>query len=81
MNTDQERSVDALSLFYGGWTKVTTIYSWATLCTTAGNQPNWLVYPDGSVESDHEKPIKMTAEQLHAAVYDRDDMPGRDPGE
>lgn len=81
MNTDQQKSIDALSLFYGGWAKIMDVSEDypsklrpVVSCHTAGDQPNWIVFEDGSAiggcEAPYDNIIKMTPEQIHTAVYD-----------
>lgn len=79
MTTDQQKSIDGLSLFYGGWAKIDDCSSEypaemrpVVRCYTAGNQPNWIVYEDGSATGavPHGDIMKATAEQLHAVIYD-----------
>lgn len=81
LSTDQERSVEALSLFYGGWAKTEGGSNNTITCMTAGSQPNWVVFEDGSVVSSDG--LKMSAQGLHDAVYGQGafQLPGRDPGE
>lgn len=81
LNTDQERSIEALSLFYGGWVKTEGGSDNTVNCITAGPQPNWVVFEDGSVVSSDG--LKMSAQGLHEAVYGEGAfiLPGRDSGE
>lgn len=78
MTSDQERTCDALSLFHGGWAvvkdvsedypeKMRPVYR----CETAGDQPNYLVFADGSV-SYPTSPLTvgiMNAAEVQEAVY------------
>lgn len=78
MTTDQQKTIDGLSLFYGGWAKVMDVSGDyparcrpVVRCHTAGDQPNWIVFEDGSAvgAAPFDDIMHATAEQIHAVVY------------
>jgi hypothetical protein len=78
MTTDQERTIDALSLFHGGWAVAedVTEEGWPMRgrvfrVKTAGDQPNFIVFDNGDadVHLPWDYAGRMTAEQVQLAVY------------
>lgn len=73
MTTDQERTIDALSLFHGGWAATEPVeYAPALIrVKTAGDQENYIVHTDGSAEvhTPWDQLGTLTTEQVQMAVY------------
>lgn len=82
MNSDQERTCDALSLFHGGWAATEQADDDprpnVIRLKTAGDQPNYLVLDDGSAEChapwDHL--WTMDAAEVQLAVYALEGLAG-----
>lgn len=71
MTSDQHRTVDALTLFSGGWANLKKLNNHRLLpdirMETRRGYPNYIVYPDGSAV--REDGTRFTQEEIQLAVY------------
>lgn len=73
LTTNQERTIDALCLFHGGWVQTSPLANEKVLVRTAGDQPDYGVWPDGGTlrlgTPEDSRPHRFSAEEIQLAVY------------
>lgn len=78
MTSDQERTIEALSLHHGGWAIAEQMDEWSEdpftgcfIVQTAGDQPDYTVFPDGDAHGSQSSGecFRLTMEEVQLAVY------------
>ena len=66
--TDQDRTVEALSLWHGGWAKAESYSPGVIDVTVAGDHPGYIVSADGSA-LDRSRDLWLSPEDIQTTVY------------